>query len=119
MTNIIEQYEQEQMNNSKELPKFQTGDTNAVGFKIREGQKERIQTFQGVVIAMKKKGLRSNVTVRKTSYGEGVERTFPLYSNQIDSIKLVRTGKVRRSKIYYFRNLSTKKAKLKEDTKRS
>jgi large subunit ribosomal protein L19 len=118
MTNIIEQYEQEQMNNSNGQPKFQTGDTIAVGFKIREGDRERIQTFQGVVIAMKKKGLRSNVTIRKTSYGEGVERTFPLYSKQVDSIKLIRTGKVRRSKIYYFRNLSSKKAKLKEDSRR-
>ncbi len=118
MSNIIEQYEQEQINNSKELPKFQTGDTIAVGFKILEGQKQRIQTFQGVVIAMKNKGLRSNVTIRKTSFGEGVERTFPIYSTQVDSIKLIRTGKVRRAKIYYFRNLSSKKAKLKEDKNR-
>ena len=118
MTNIIEQYEKEQIEKSQPIPEFQAGDTIEVGFRIKEGNKERIQVFVGTVIARRNKGLRSNATIRKISFGEGVEKTFPIYSKQVASIKLIRTGKVRQSKIYYFRNLSSKKSKLKEDTRR-
>ncbi len=119
--NIVEEINQGEMEKvvqDRPVPEFAPGDTLKVHVKVLEGTRERVQVFEGVCIARKANSINSNFTVRKISYGEGVERTFPLYSKQVDSIKLIRTGKVRRSKIYYFRNLSSKKAKLKEDSRR-
>ena len=112
MTNIIEKLEREQMR--LDIPVFDSGDTVKVHVKIREGEKERIQVFQGVVIK-KTKGLSSaRFTVRKISGGIGVERIFPLYSPAIDKIEVVTRGRVRRSKLYYLRNLRGKAARIKE-----
>lgn len=100
----------------KEYPKFKVGDTIRVNYKIKEGDKERIQGFEGIVIRIKNKGLNKMFTVRKESYRVGIERTFPYYSPNIDSIQLVKYGKVRRSKLYFLRQLEGKTAarKIKE-----
>ena len=111
---IIAEFEQAQMAQQDKIPAFRPGDTVVVAVKVKEGNRERIQNFEGVVIARRKRGFNSSFTVRKISYGEGVERTFHLYSQQIDSIKVVRYGKVRRAKLYYLRALSGKKARIKE-----
>ena len=111
---IIAEFEQAQMAQQDKIPAFRPGDTVVVAVKVKEGNRERIQNFEGVVIACRKRGFNSSFTVRKISYGEGVERTFHLYSQQIDSIKVVRYGKVRRAKLYYLRALSGKKARIKE-----
>ena len=95
-------------------PQFRTGDTVRVHVKIREGDKERLQAFEGTVIARKNAGLGETLTVRKVSFGHGVERIFPLHAPVIDHIDVVRTGKVRRSKLYYLRALKGKAARLKE-----
>ncbi len=108
----IEQLEREMMR--LDLPDFTSGDTVKVHVKIREGEKERIQVFQGVVISKRKGTTNATFTVRKISYGVGVERVFPLHSPAIDKIEVVTRGRVRRSKIYYLRNLKGKAARLKE-----
>ena len=112
MSNIIKQLEAEQMN--KEIPAFKTGDTVIVNVKVKEGDRERLQAFEGVVIAKRNRGLNSSFTVRKISYGEGVERVFQTYSPLIGSIELKRRGDVRKAKLYYIRNLSGKAARIKE-----
>jgi large subunit ribosomal protein L19 len=93
---------------------FRTGDTVRVGVRIKEGDKERVQAFEGVVIAMRHGGARASFTVRKVSYGVGVERVFPLHSPSIDKVDVVTNGKVRRAKLYYLRDLAGKAARLKE-----
>ena len=119
MNEIIKNYEQSQiqqiLKNSK-VTDFAPGDTVKVNVKIKEGNKERVQAFQGVCIGKKNNGLNSSFTVRKISSGEGVERVFPLYSNVIDSIERIKVGDVRRAKLYYLRNLSGKKARIAERT---
>ncbi|MFH2061130.1 MAG: 50S ribosomal protein L19 [Pseudomonadota bacterium] len=112
MSNIIEKLEKEQMR--LDIPKFGSGDTIKVHVKIREGEKERIQMFQGVVIKKTKGFASARFTVRKISGGIGVERIFPLYSPIIDKIELVTEGRVRRSKLYYLRNLRGKATRIKE-----
>ena len=97
-----------------DLPSFKPGDTIKVHVKIREGDKERIQVFEGVCIAQKHGSIRETFTVRKMSFGHGVERIFPLHSRVIDKIEVVRSGKVRRAKLYYIRELRGKAARLKE-----
>jgi large subunit ribosomal protein L19 len=111
---IMHRFEQAQIAERKAHPEFRPGDTVVVAVKVKEGNRERIQNFEGVVIARRNRGFNSAFTVRKISYGEGVERTFHLYSQQVDSIKVVRYGKVRRAKLYYLRDLSGKKARIKE-----
>ena len=111
--NIIDQIEKEQLRN--DLASFNIGDTVRVMVKVKEGEKERIQAYEGVVIAKKGSSIRETFTVRRVSFGIGVERTFPLHSPRIDKIIVVRKGKVRRAKIYYIRDLSGKAAKVKED----
>ncbi len=112
MSNIIQELEKEQMN--KEIPAFAAGDTVVVQVKVKEGDRERLQAFEGVVIAIKNRGLNSAFTVRKISYGEGVERVFQTYSHMIDSITVKRRGDVRRAKLYYLRDLRGKAARIKE-----
>lgn len=112
--NIIESLEKEQMQ-GKEIPDFKAGDTVEVMVKVKEGSRERLQAFEGVVIAMRNRGLNSAFTVRKISHGEGVERVFQSYSPLIHSVKVKRRGKVRRAKLYYLRNLSGRKARISED----
>jgi large subunit ribosomal protein L19 len=112
--NILEQLEKEQMRT--DLPAFKTGDTLRVHVRIREADKERIQVFEGIVIKNKKGGSRASFTVRKISYGVGVERIFPLHSPIIDRIEVVQQGKVRRSRLYYLRNLKGKAARIKGKT---
>jgi len=112
MTNIIEQLETEQM--TREVPDFNPGDTVVVQVKVTEGQRERLQAFEGVVIAVKNRGLNSSFTVRKISYGEGVERVFQTYSPTVAEIKVKRKGDVRRAKLYYMRDLRGKAARIKE-----
>ncbi len=112
MTNIIAQLEREQM--TKTIPAFSPGDTIVVQVKIKEGEKLRLQAFEGLVIAKRNRGLNSAFTVRKISHGEGVERVFPTYSPLIDSINVKRRGDVRRAKLYYMRNLRGKAARIKE-----
>ena len=117
--NIIEQLENEQVEQLAEgrnLPDFAPGDTLRVNVKVVEGNRERIQAFEGVCIARRNRGLNSSFTVRKISYGEGVERVFPLYSPRIDSIQLVRRGDVRRAKLYYLRGRRGKSARIAEKT---
>ncbi|MFV0430893.1 MAG: 50S ribosomal protein L19 [Alphaproteobacteria bacterium] len=117
--NIIEQLEKEQiekLTQSKEVPVFHTGDTVKVHVKVVEGQRSRIQVFEGVVIARRNAGLNSSFTVRKISYGEGVERVFPLYSPNVDEIEIVRRGRVRRAKLYYLRGRRGKSARIAEKT---
>lgn len=110
--NIIEQIEKENLKGS--VPEFNVGDTVKVSFKVIEGTKERIQAFEGIVIARKSSGIRETFTVRRVSYGIGVERTFPLHSPKVADIKVVRRGKVKRAKLYYLRDLTGKAAKVEE-----
>jgi large subunit ribosomal protein L19 len=112
MSNIIEQLEAEQM--GREVPDFATGDTVVVQVKVKEGDRERLQAFEGVVIAKRNRGLNSAFTVRKMSHGEGVERVFQTYSKSIDSIAVKRRGNVRRAKLYYLRDRAGKSARIKE-----
>ena len=115
--NIIQQLEKEQVEKlsaGKDIPDFQPGDTLVVNVKIIEGERSRVQAYEGVCIGRAGSGLNENFTVRKISYGEGVERVFPLYSPMIESIKVVRRGKVRRAKLYYLRGLRGKKARISE-----
>ena len=111
--NIIDQIEKEQLRN--DLAPFNIGDTVRVSVRIKEGDKERIQAYEGVVIAKKGSGIKETFTVRRVSFGIGVDRIFPMNSPLIDKVVVVRKGKVRRAKIYYVRNLSGKAAKVKED----
>jgi large subunit ribosomal protein L19 len=110
--NVIEMLEKEQMRG--DIPGFKSGDTIRVFVRIIEGQKQRIQAFEGVVIRKKRGDSRASFTVRKVSYGVGVERTFPLHSPVIDRIEVVTRGRVRRSRLYYLRALRGKKARIKE-----
>ena len=112
MSTIIDQLEKEQIRN--DLASFNIGDTVKVSVKVKEGDKERIQAYEGVVIARKRSGIKENFTVRRVSFGIGVERTFPLHSPRIANIVVTRKGKVRRAKLYYIRDLSGKAAKIKE-----
>ena len=112
MSKIIEAIENEQMD--KEVPEFSPGDTVVVQVKVREGTRERLQAFEGVVIAKRNRGLNSSFTVRKISHGEGVERVFQTYSPVVDSIKVKRRGDVRRAKLYYLRGRTGKAARIKE-----
>lgn len=112
MNNVIQAVENRQLRS--DIPKFQPGDTVRVHVKIKEGDKERIQAFEGVVIARKHSGVRESITVRKTSFGVGVERIFPLHASVIDRIDLVRHGRVRRAKLYYLRKLRGKAARIRE-----
>ena len=112
MVNIIEQLEAEQCN--REIPEFHPGDTVVVQVKVVEGQRERLQAFEGTVIAIKNRGLNSSFTVRKISYGEGVERVFQTHSPSIASISVKRRGDVRRAKLYYMRSRRGKAARIKE-----
>ena len=98
----------------KEIPEFRPGDTIRVHVRIREGEKERLQVFEGTVIARNNPGIRETVTVRKISFGQGVERIFPLHAPVVDHIEIVRTGKVRQAKLYYLRSRRGKAARLKE-----
>ncbi len=116
MGNIIEQLEAEQM--TRKVPDFAPGDTVVVQVKVREGNRERLQAFEGVVIAKRNRGLNSAFTVRKISYGEGVERVFQTYSPVIHDISVKRRGDVRRAKLYYLRGLQGKAARIKEKIKR-
>jgi len=109
---IISKVEQEYL--KKEIPPFSIGDTVKVSVKVKEGEKERTQIYEGVVIARKGSGIRETITVRRVSYGIGVERIFPLHSPTVQDIKVTRRGIVRRSKLYYLRNLVGKKARIKE-----
>ncbi|MDI3327134.1 MAG: 50S ribosomal protein L19 [Alicyclobacillaceae bacterium] len=109
---VIRQLAEESMR--KDLPEFRPGDTLRVHVKVREGNRERIQVFEGVVIKRRGSGISETFTVRKISYGVGVERTFPLHSPQIDKLEVVRRGRVRRAKLYYLRNLTGKAARIKE-----
>src|SRR5438105_5855297 len=115
--NLLQQLEQEQVEKLaaiRPIPEFQPGDTLRVGVKVVEGERERIQVFEGVCIGRKNAGVNSNFTLRKISYGEGVERIFPLYSPRITSIDVVRRGVVRRGKVYYLRGLTCKRARTTE-----
>jgi large subunit ribosomal protein L19 len=105
-----------QKNARTDIPSFRPGDTIRVHVKIKEGDKERLQAFEGTVIARKNTGMGQSITVRKVSFGQGVERIFPLNAKIIDHIDVVRTGKVRRAKLYYLRKLKGKAARLKERT---
>ena len=120
--NLIKEIEHEQMaklSAGKEIPDFQPGDTVIVNVKIVEGEKSRVQAYEGVCIGRSGGGLNESFTVRKISYGEGVERVFPVLSPMIDSIKVVRRGKVRRAKLYYLRNLRGKSARIVEKSERA
>lgn len=117
--NLIQQIEAEEIAKAvsgagKTIPEFRAGDTLRVGVKVVEGERTRIQNFEGVCIARSNKGMGSNFTVRKISFGEGVERVFPLYSPNIDSITVVRKGIVRRAKLYYLRGRTGKRARIAE-----
>jgi large subunit ribosomal protein L19 len=113
--NLIQQLEQEQAAKlAKDIPDFGPGDTVIVNVKVVEGERTRVQAYEGVCIGRSGAGLNENFTVRKISYGEGVERVFPLYSPMVDSIKVVRKGKVRRAKLYYLRGLRGKSARITE-----
>jgi large subunit ribosomal protein L19 len=119
--NIIETLEQEEISKltaEREVPEFGAGDTLRVHVKVVEGTRERVQVFEGVCIARKNSGLNSAFTVRKISYGEGVERVFPLYSPRIEKIEVIRRGAVRRAKLYYLRELRGKKARIAEKVER-
>jgi len=117
--NIIQQIEQEQIAKlAKTIPDFDAGDTVIVNVKVKEGERSRVQAYEGVVIARNGGGLHQSFTVRKISYGEGVERVFPLYSPNIDSIKVVRRGAVRRAKLYYLRDRRGKSARIAERAER-
>ena len=117
--NLIQQIEAEEIakaisTSGKEIPTFRPGDTVRVGVKVIEGERTRVQAYEGVCIARSNKGIGSNFTVRKMSFGEGVERVFPLYSPNIDSITVVRRGVVRRAKLYYLRGRTGKRARIAE-----
>ena len=112
MANIIQQIEQGRM--TRQLPEFNPGDTVVVNVKVVEGDRERVQAYEGVVIARSNRGLNSSFTVRKISHGEGVERTFQAYSPTIADISVKRRGNVRRAKLYYLRDLSGKAARIEE-----
>ena len=117
MNNILENFEKDQMQqlmSGKTYPEFNSGDTVKVHLKVKEGEKERIQVFEGVCIAKKNAGVNSSFTVRKISYGEGIERVLPYYSPQISKIEIVKRGDVRRSKLYYLRGRSGKSARITE-----
>jgi large subunit ribosomal protein L19 len=120
--NLIQQLEKEQlekMSAGKEIPEFGPGDTVIVNVKVVEGDRSRVQAYEGVCIGRSGSGLNESFTVRKISYGEGVERVFPVMSPMIDSIKVVRRGKVRRAKLYYLRNLRGKSARIVEKSERA
>ena len=118
--NIIEQLDREQIARlGKQVPDFQPGDTLQVNVKVVEGERTRVQAYEGVCIARSGGGLNESFTVRKISYGEGVERVFPVYSPMIDSVKVVRRGKVRRAKLYYLRDRRGKAARIAERSERS
>ena len=110
----INQHNVKKILSEKKIPEFYPGDVVKVGVRITEGKKERIQYFEGVCIAKKSRDLNSSFTVRKISFGEGVERTFPLFGTVIDSIKVIRSGKVRRAKLYYLRDRTGKSARIAE-----
>ena len=112
MNQVVQAVEDRQLRDN--IPAFQPGDTIRVHVKIKEGDKERIQAFEGVVIARKHSGVRETITVRKTSFGVGVERIFPLHATVIDRIDVVRRGRVRRAKLYYLRKLRGKAARIRE-----
>ena len=115
MTDIIQQLESEQLKTN--IPDFAPGDTVIVEVKVTEGQRERLQAFEGVVIAKKNRGLNSSFTVRKVSYGEGVERVFQTHSPSISDIRIKRRGAVRRAKLYYMRDRTGKAARIREKIK--
>jgi large subunit ribosomal protein L19 len=115
MSNIIDQIESEMM--TRKVPDFRAGDTVVVQVKVKEGDRERLQAFEGVVIAKRNRGFNSSFTVRKISHGEGVERVFPTYSPLVQNIIVKRRGNVRRAKLYYMRELSGKAARIKEKIK--
>jgi large subunit ribosomal protein L19 len=118
--NIIQEIEQEQIARlNKTIPDFQPGDTVVVNVKVKEGERTRVQAYEGVCIARSGSGLQESFTVRKISYGEGVERVFPVYSPMLDSIKVVRRGAVRRAKLYYLRDRRGKSARIAERAERS
>ena len=112
MSNIIAEIEKEYM--KTDVPKFDVGDTVRVSVKVKEGNRERIQAFEGIVIAKKNGSVRESFTVRRVSFGVGIERTFPLHSPRITAIDVVKHGRVRRANLYYLRNLSGKAAKIRE-----
>ena len=112
MSKIIDAIEKEQM--EKDIPEFAPGDSVIVQVKVKEGERERLQAFEGVVIAKRSRGLNSSFTVRKVSHGEGVERVFQTYSPLVDSLKVKRRGDVRRAKLYYLRGRTGKAARIKE-----
>ena len=115
--NLLEQFEAEQkakLTEGKTIPDFGPGDTLRVNVKVVEGTRERVQAYEGVCIALNRAGLNTSFTVRKISYGEGVERVFPLFSPRIDSIQVVRRGRVRRAKLYYLRGRTGKSARIVE-----
>ncbi len=112
MNEIIRSLEREQLRS--DIPNFRVGDTVRVFVKVVEGSRERLQAFEGAVIARRNGSVRETFTVRRVSYGIGVERTFPVHSPRVDRIEIIRKGKVRRAKLYYLRNLSGKAAKIKE-----
>ena len=117
--NLIQQLEQEQIARlGKTIPDFQPGDTLQVNVKVVEGERTRVQAYEGVCIARSGSGFQESFTVRKISYGEGVERVFPLYSPLVDSIKVVRRGAVRRAKLYYLRDRRGKSARIAERAER-
>ena len=117
--NIIAELEKEQIAKlNKTIPDFQPGDTVTVNVKVKEGERSRVQAYEGVCIARSGSGLQESFTVRKISYGEGVERVFPIYSPMIDSIKVVRRGAVRRAKLYYLRDRRGKSARIAERSER-
>ncbi|MEM9724693.1 MAG: 50S ribosomal protein L19 [Pseudomonadota bacterium] len=117
--NLLQQFEQEhvaKLSDGKDLPDFGPGDTIKVAVRIKEGEKSRIQNFEGVCIARAGGGVNANFTVRKISFGEGVERVFPLHSPVVESIAVLRRGRVRRAKLYYLRQRRGKSARIAEDT---
>ena len=119
MSNILENFEKDQIQqlmSEKTYPEFNSGDTLKVHLKVKEGEKERIQVFEGVCIAKKNAGVNSSFTIRKISYGEGIERILPYYSTQISKIEVIKKGDVRRSKLYYLRGRSGKSARIAEKT---
>jgi large subunit ribosomal protein L19 len=118
--NIIQTLDREQVEKlGKSVPDFQPGDTLVVNVKVKEGERTRVQAYEGVCIARAGSGFQESFTVRKISYGEGVERVFPVYSPMIESIKVVRRGKVRRAKLYYLRDRRGKSARIAERTDRA
>ncbi|WP_342150194.1 50S ribosomal protein L19 [Methylorubrum sp. SB2] len=118
--NVIEQLEREEIARlAKTIPDFEPGDTVIVNVRVKEGERTRVQAYEGVCIARAGGGLNENFTVRKISYGEGVERVFPVHSPMIDSIKVVRRGKVRRAKLYYLRDRRGKSARIVERSDRA